>query len=205
MRSRQLALALAVAAVLASASATLSAQQPAAAGTATATAATGTAGSTLTIEGQVKQTLTLSVDDLRKLPAQTVVRHPEHPHKGADGQPQDDRYTGCLLRDILNQAGLTEPHRRDLRRSYILITATDGYQTLFSWGEIFNSEMGDAIFVAYERNSEPINDPEGRIAVLSLKDTTPGPRFARGVSSIQVLRAEGVPEGGAGAPRSGPH
>ena len=153
----------------------------------------GDAGSTLTIAGQVKQTLTLGVDDLRKLPVQTVVRRPEHAHKGADGQPQDDRYTGCLLRDVLNQAGLAQAHRTDLRRSYILVTATDGYQTLFSWGEIFNSDLGDSVYVAYERNGAPIDDAEGHIAVFSLKDTAPGPRFARGVSSIQVLRAEGVP------------
>ena len=96
-------------------------------------------------------------------------------------------------RDVLNEAGLRQEHRRDLRRSYILVTATDGYQIVFSWGEVFNSELGDAIYIAYERNDAPIDNAEGGIALFSLKDTAAGPRFVRGVSAIQVLRAAGPP------------
>jgi hypothetical protein len=151
------------------------------------------AGSTITISGEVQKVLRLSVQDLKKFKAAEVARRAEHPRPQAEGKPAEDRYLGCLLREVLNEAGLTQSHRRDLRRSYILVTATDGYQILFSWGEVFNTELGDAIYIAYERNGAPIDDAEGGIALFSLKDTAAGPRFARGVSTIQVLRAGDPP------------
>jgi hypothetical protein len=79
----------------------------------------------------------------------------------------------------------------DLRRSYILVTASDGYQVLYSWGEVFNSPLGDDIYLAFARNGAPIADAEGAFALFSVKDIKPGPRYARGVASIQVLRAGG--------------
>ncbi len=84
------------------------------------------------------------------------------------------QFAGCLLRDVLNAAKLTEGGRNDLRRTIVVATASDGYKAVFSWAELFNSSIGDGVLIVYERDGAPLGDDEGRIALVSLKDTRPG-------------------------------
>jgi len=51
--------------------------------------------------------------------------------------------------------------------------ASDGYEVVFSWAELFVSPVGDSVFVVYERDSAPLPDDEGRIALIVLTDTRP--------------------------------
>ena len=75
------------------------------------------------------------------------------------------QFAGCLLRDVLNAAKLAEGDRHDLRRTIVVATASDGYKAVFSWGELFNSTIGDGVLVVYERDGAPLGDDEGRIAL----------------------------------------
>ncbi len=99
------------------------------------------------------------------------------------------RFTGCLLRDVLDSAGLTEKVRRDLRKSFMVASASDDYQVVFSWGELYNSPVGDGVLVVYEMDGAPLPDGEGRIALVSLKDTKPGPRHVKWLARIDVRLA----------------
>ena len=67
-------------------------------------------------------------------------------------EPPARRYTGCLLRDVLNAAKPTESKPRELRRSYVVAAASDGYEVVFSWGELFLSPAGENVYVVYERD-----------------------------------------------------
>jgi hypothetical protein len=49
---------------------------------------------------------------------------------------------------------------------------------------------GDGALVIYERDGAPLADDEGKIALVSLKDTRPGPRHVKWLQSIE-LRALG--------------
>jgi len=89
---------------------------------------------------------------------------------------------------VLDTAKLTEAGRNDLRRSIVVATASDGYKAVFSWAELFNTAIGDGVLIVYERDGKPLADDEGRIALVSLKDTRPGPRHVKWLSSIAVER-----------------
>jgi DMSO/TMAO reductase YedYZ molybdopterin-dependent catalytic subunit len=142
---------------------------------------------TLTVRGNVAKTLTLAVVDLAKFPVLRV--DDTRVVRSAGGRGETGRYfTGCLLRDVLNAANLTEGDRHDLRKTIIVATASDGYKAVFSWGELFNSTVGDGVLVVYERDGAPLGSDEGRIALISLKDTRPGPRHIKWLSSIEVVR-----------------
>ena len=145
--------------------------------------ATSAATTTLTVAGNVAQSLSLTVADLKRYPARDIEYAPE---LGADHKPSAEparRYTGCLLRDVLAAAKPIEHKPRELRRSYVVATASDGYEVVFSWAELFVSPVGDNVFVVYERDGAPLQDDEGRIALIVITDYRP----VRHVKWLQTL------------------
>jgi hypothetical protein len=101
------------------------------------------AAAKLLVSGNVENKLTLSVGDLQKLPVQRVedVRQIRMAGAAAKDGEQTRRYTGVLLRDLLTSAKPVEKERHDLRRSIVVVTASDGYQAVFSWAELYLSHL----------------------------------------------------------------
>ena len=139
------------------------------------------APSAVRIGGNVAQPLTITVEDLRKLPEQRV-DDARSERTGGDRR----QYVGVLLRDVLDRARLTERQPRGLRRSIAVVTAKDGYRTVFSWAELYLSPIGDGVLLVYQRDGEPLGEGEGPIALVSLKDTSPGPRHVKWLQSIDI-------------------
>jgi DMSO/TMAO reductase YedYZ molybdopterin-dependent catalytic subunit len=142
----------------------------------------------LVVKGNVERELTLSLADLRRLPVQRVedVRVVRDAAASASASETAQRYTGCLLRDVLDRAKPVEKQRMDLRKSIVVITAADGYRTVFSWAELYLSPIGDGAFVVYERDGQALAASEGPLALVSLKDTRPGPRHVKWLSSVEL-------------------
>jgi DMSO/TMAO reductase YedYZ molybdopterin-dependent catalytic subunit len=142
---------------------------------------------TLAVRGNVATLLTMSVAELRKFPVQRV--EDARVVSGNTGESTVTRkLAGCLLRDVLTSAKLTERERLDLRRTVVVASASDGYKVVFSWAELFNSPIGDGVLVVYERDGAPLPDDEGRIALVSLKDIRPGPRHVKWLQGVEVVR-----------------
>jgi DMSO/TMAO reductase YedYZ molybdopterin-dependent catalytic subunit len=144
----------------------------------------------LIVEGNVENRLTLTVADLRRLPIQQV--EDVHEVRMAGAQSGDSaatrRYMGVLLRDVIAAAKPVERERHDLRRSIVVATATDGYVAVFSWAELFLSPIGDGAMVVFERDSAPLAASEGPFAIVSLKDTQPGPRHVKWLERVELRR-----------------
>jgi DMSO/TMAO reductase YedYZ molybdopterin-dependent catalytic subunit len=148
----------------------------------------GQVTTTLTVKGSVERALTLSVEDLKRLPVQRIddVRSVRDATGAATSSETARHYVGCLLRDVLEQAKPLERKRLDFRKSVVIATASDGYRVVFSWAELYLSPIGDGALVVYERDGAPLADNEGRIALVSLKDTRPGPRHVKWLQSIEL-------------------
>jgi DMSO/TMAO reductase YedYZ molybdopterin-dependent catalytic subunit len=129
----------------------------------------------LEVTGEVRRILSLSVEDLRSV-AQRRGR------KLAGG------YSGIRLTDVLEEADIKRDARHALRRTYVVAMASDGYQAVFSWGELFNTSVGRDVLVAFERGGLPLQDGEGKIALVSLADEKIGPRHVKWLSRIDVRR-----------------
>ena len=142
---------------------------------------------TLAVRGNVAKPMNLAVADLAKLPVLRVDDTRVVRAGGGAGETAR-HFAGVLLRDLLNAAQLTEGGRHDLRRTIIVATASDGYKAVFSWAELFNTTIGDGVLIVYERDGAPLGNEEGRIALVSLKDTRPGPRHVKWLSAIDVVR-----------------
>jgi DMSO/TMAO reductase YedYZ molybdopterin-dependent catalytic subunit len=142
----------------------------------------------LTVKGNVERVLVLSLEELKQLPAQRIedVRVVREQVATSGAQEMARRYAGCLLRDVLDRAKLVEKNRLDLRKSVVIVTASDGYRAVFSWAELYLSPIGDGVLIVYERDGAALPDTEGPLALVSLKDTRPGPRHVKWLRTIEV-------------------
>jgi DMSO/TMAO reductase YedYZ molybdopterin-dependent catalytic subunit len=107
------------------------------------------AEATLTVEGAVEHPLRLTADDLAKMP---------HISEKVEQHGQTFEYQGVLLYDILVQAGV--PFGKAMTgkpmASYLLATATDGYQVVFALPELDPAFIGNKIILADRRDGKPL-------------------------------------------------
>ena len=97
-------------------------------------------------------------------------------------------YRGVRLIDLLNQVGIDEQGHTDARRMVVIARATDGYRVTFSWNELFNTEIGDSVLIAYEKDGILLGPEQGDLLLISGKDIRTGPRHVRWLSEIEVKR-----------------
>ena len=139
----------------------------------------------LEVTGQVATTLLL---DRKQLLALKRVDFTENRsvEQGGKSVVLSVTYQGVLLRQLLDTAGL-KPDRRDVRKAVALLTERDGYRASFSWGELYNSQVGDGVVLVLRHGPDELLDTDGAPSVRSLQDLRPGPRHVRWLSKIEVL------------------
>ena len=132
------------------------------------------------VTGAVKQALTLSANDLAKMPRATV--------KTTSGG-METAYEGVWLHEVLKKAGV--PQGSELRgkalSSYVLAEAQDGYQVVFSLGELDPSFIDNEILLADTANGKPLFGAQGRFRLVVPKDK-PGARSIRMLTKIEVVQ-----------------
>ena len=138
----------------------------------------------LRVSGAVKTALSLTVDDLKAFPpaqisSVTVTRR-------LTDKETSSTVRGVMLTAVLERAALASADPNDWKHTTVLATATDGYRVVFSWPELFNTEIGAGALVVFERDGQPLADREGRIALVSARDLRTGPRSVRWLNRLEV-------------------
>ena len=132
------------------------------------------------ITGAVKQELNLSADDLAKMPRATVK---------SSSNGMETVYEGVWLHEILKKAGV--PQGGELRgkalASYVLAQAQDGYQVVFSLGELDPAFIDNEILLADTANGKALFGAQGRFRLVVPKDK-PGARSVRMLTKIEVVQ-----------------
>lgn len=154
-------------------------------------AASPVAGSPVAAEGSIEllglvaNPGPVSVADLQSLPVQTV----EVDFQSGQGD-QHHAYTGVLLWDVLNQAGILtdEEIKNDILRFYALLTASDGYQVIISLGEIDPGFGNNPYLLAWDEDGAPLEGDSGPLRLVVPGDVKGG-RYLSGVVSIEVVDA----------------
>lgn len=141
----------------------------------------------LQIGGMVHNRLTLTGKDLQALPQKDYT---EKRSVIVDGREVVQAVTmrGVPLRALLDRAGLASD-RHSVRRAFVLLTAHDGYQTIFSWGELYNTRLGDDVLVLLRHGEDDLLARDGLPSLRALQDVRPGPRHVRWLTSVEVLLA----------------
>jgi hypothetical protein len=126
--------------------------------------------------GQVKNPSDFDLAKLEKLPA-------------ASQKSGSHEYTGVLLWDLLQSAGviLDQSINNDILRIIVIVTGSDGYETVFSAGEIDPEFGGHQILVAYEKDGQPLG-PDRFPQIVAAGDKRFG-RFVYKIVKIEVRDA----------------
>jgi DMSO/TMAO reductase YedYZ molybdopterin-dependent catalytic subunit len=132
---------------------------------------------TLAVTGDVARPLTLSLADIKKLPRTKVEVKTE------DGTV--NVYEGVLAGELMRLAGATVggQMRGNAVASYVLATASDGYQALFALAELDPAFTSTDILVADTIDGKPLLERQGPLRLVAPKDL----RAARSVRMLQRL------------------
>ncbi|RNL55927.1 molybdopterin-binding protein [Pedobacter jejuensis] len=140
-----------------------------------------------TIDGKIKNTLSLDLGALKdfksvKLDSMVVFNHL------MQRKSVIQNINGVLLKDVLSKVEILSESPKKLSEYYIVCTATDGYKVVFSWNEIFNTDLGKHIFVLTSFDVNPSKIEKGNIASISPTDYATGRRFVKGLNKISILQ-----------------
>jgi hypothetical protein len=141
----------------------------------------GTAASTLSIAGDVRTPLSITAAELKAMPRTSV------DIKDEDGRTV--KYEGALVGELLKRAGATL--RGDMRgnamTTYVLASASDGYQVLFSLAELDPAFTSSEVIVADTIDGKPLFAYQGPFRIVSPKDARPA-RSIRMLQRLDVVR-----------------
>ena len=97
---------------------------------------------------------------------------------------------GVLLADIINSVDVLITDHNDTKKMYIIASADDGYKTVFSWQEIFNTATGEGVMVVLEKGHKALDGDRQVVDLLSTRDFLTGPRHVRDLSTIEIVMLE---------------
>ena len=142
-------------------------------------AAPATAG-TLRIDGDVDTPLTLGLADLKGFPRTRVE---------TKDNDRTIRYDGVLLGELLARADapIGPELRGEALATYVIASATDGYQVVFSLAELDPAFTSNDIIVADTVDGQPLAEHQGPFRIVAPRDARPA-RSVRMLTRLQVVR-----------------
>jgi hypothetical protein len=139
---------------------------------------------TISYEGKSK---TWTVQDLPKLPPTAIEVYNAH-------TKATEPYFGVPLIDLLKTLGVPDkPHGKDFQL-YLVAEGTDGYQVVYSIGEVTPDVHDGTVLVAYavavdSPGSAPLPPESGAFQLVATGEKRPA-RWVRNLTSIRVLTAK---------------
>ena len=126
------------------------------------------------VAGDVPKPFTLTLADLKSMPRTTVT---------VQDDSKTTTYEGVLLGEILKRAGapLGGELSGNAVASYILATASDGYQAVYALPEADPVFTGSELLVADTLDGKPLFDYQGPMRIVA-------PHDKRGARSVRMLR-----------------
>ncbi len=140
------------------------------------------------ITGDIKAERVLLITDIQKLKPIALGDISIKNHKGEEKSVVHS-VKAVLLKQLLDSM-ITFEKPKELSEYYFVFKASDGYTNVYSWNEIFNSDIGNKLYIITEKDGKSITEMEGRILVLSLADFNTGRRYLKGLATIEIKRAK---------------
>ena len=124
---------------------------------------------------------TWTVATLAALPHTTVTVHNEH-------TKADETYSGVPLISLLTPVGVSDKPRGKQFRLYVVAAGSDGYEVVYSIGEITPDVHDATVMVADSEDGKPIA-ADGPLKLVATGEKRPA-RWVRNLVAIKVLTAE---------------
>ena len=137
----------------------------------------------LAVRGDLPTPLTLTSQDLEKMPHVTVTV--------SDQDGTKINYEGVPLVEVLKKAGA--PFGKQLRgkslASYLLAKAHDGYQVVFTLAELDADFANESILIADKRDGKALFGYQGPLRLVCANDKA-GARSVRMLETLEFVRLQ---------------
>jgi len=142
-----------------------------------------TAKATLRISGEVERQLTLSGDDLAKLPRRSI--------RAKDHSGKESEFEGVPLVEVLKLAGVKfgEGLRGKNLELYLVVEASDGYRAVYALPELDPAYTDKIILLADKRDGKAMDTMEGPLRIV-VPDEKRHARWVRQVTGLVIKRAQ---------------
>lgn len=145
--------------------------------------------SEFTVKGFVKNEFTFRIKDIDQYKQEELRDALVRNQKGEQKRVAKS-VKGILLTTVLEKADIHAEKPKEYSGIYIVLTASDGYKNVYSWNELFRTEVGKHIYIVTAEDGKIMEQMPDRIAVMSLGDYHSGNRHLRGLAKIEVRKAE---------------
>jgi hypothetical protein len=149
----------------------------------------GTATHQFSISGKVKNPSVITMDSLQHYTPVVIGDINVTDHTGAF-KHKDDQLKGILLKDLLSHTIFDTPSPKLLSAFYFTCVGSDGYKVVYSWNELYNTEVGNHVYIIMEKNGIKADQLPESIQMTSMMDMKTGRRYLHNLDKIIVGQAE---------------
>jgi hypothetical protein len=143
--------------------------------------------SSFVVSGEVKTPLTVAIADLKNY-QESVIGDVTITNHAGEKKSVAKALKGVLLKDILSKVEFVHENPRELSTFYLVCKANDGYTVVYSWNELFNTTVGDGVFLITEREGQSASSLNDSMMMISASDQRTGRRHVKGLASIEIRR-----------------
>lgn len=142
-----------------------------------------------TITGPTGKPVVVTLADLKKHPEQEIGTVKITNHRG-EYKKTYEGLRGVPIRAFLDQVAIETEKPKDLSAYYFVFRATDGYCNVYSWNELYNTDIGNRVFILTTDGTHELAAMPERILVLCTADIQSGRRLLKGLASVEIKKAE---------------
>lgn len=137
------------------------------------------------ITGEVEKASVITLDSLKQYKIGEIGDINVTDHTGAF-KHKDDQLKGVLLKDVLSHTKFKTTSPKLLSRFYFVCTGIDGYKVVYSWNELYNTSVGEHVYIIMEKNGIAIDRMPESIQMTSAADFKTGRRYLHNLDKIIV-------------------
>ena len=140
----------------------------------------------LQILGDIPAPLSITAADMAAMPRESIeLNDPET----AEHEGGRFKYEGVSLQEVLKKAGV--PFGSAIRgkwlAAYVLASAKDGYQVVYSLGELDSSFGNERVLIVDKRDGKPLFGYQGPLRLVVAGDKA-GARDVRMLEKLEIVR-----------------
>jgi hypothetical protein len=142
-----------------------------------------------TVTGLVKQPDTVTIADLKKYAPEHIGDIKITNHRG-EYKKTYQGMKGIPVKLLLDSVLIESEKPKERSMYYFVFRAMDGYCNVYSWNELFNTAIGNHVFIITNYENQNMDTMPERILTLSTEDIATGRRLLKSLASIEVRKVE---------------
>lgn len=142
-----------------------------------------------TITGEVEKESVITLDSLAQYKLTDIGDVKVTDHLG-NFKHQDDQLKGVLLKDVLSHTKFKTTSPKLLSRFYFVCTGNDGYKVVYSWNELYNTTVGEHVYIILEKNGIKAAKMPESLQMASAADFKTGRRYLHNLDKVVVSQVQ---------------